>query len=385
MRELNALTKKLFSEGYTKENYPEYIKGYDSFYGGFEYKYDIKQRMVFKTPCRLFAKYASILEGMSYGGIDWSIENEHAICFCPYHTRKETCNLNHEQLECLSAGCHYENMHYCILKQTDEPYDYENSVEKQDDIAEQIRIRKRDEFIQNRNGRVCEWELRYNHSTQQWSQQYNVHTCLRQGCEYCSLRDIELLSKKSNIVYDVEIVSIEKGFGLIPDSEIKHITRNNKFTSHPIYENLANCILKQCENEIDNLLQSRHHTAIFFGQIKSVKAINVRAERKLKHDIYEDLALIKEEFTVSYTDVIEKQQKIQKSEKRTAAKQKRIDSVLKRYIQNGYDGLEKYRYQFDKMIERGDIDIDEANSARAEFLKKQEEKCEQNQLSFFTE
>lgn len=37
MEELNELTKRLFQEGYDKEHYPDYVKPFNQYYGGFEY------------------------------------------------------------------------------------------------------------------------------------------------------------------------------------------------------------------------------------------------------------------------------------------------------------------------------------------------------------
>lgn len=38
MKEINDLTRKLLAEGYTEERYPDYVRKYDWFYGGFTYK-----------------------------------------------------------------------------------------------------------------------------------------------------------------------------------------------------------------------------------------------------------------------------------------------------------------------------------------------------------
>ncbi len=119
---LNQLTEKLLAEGYTKENYPDYVRNYNELYGGFTYKHEYKRQMIFKTPCGLFCKYENAFDDMSYASIDWTAENDCLICFCPYHTRKTKCSLNDENLERFSVGCYYEDMHFCRLKRTDEPY-----------------------------------------------------------------------------------------------------------------------------------------------------------------------------------------------------------------------------------------------------------------------
>lgn len=382
--ELNQLTKKLFAEGYTKEVYPEYIQKYDEFYGGFTYKHEYKRQMTFKTPCGLFCKYDNAMDDMSYAGVDWTAENDCMICFCPYHTRKTKCSLNDENLERLSAGSHYEDMHFCRLKRTDEPYCEKHSIECLEEINQATKKRKIQEFSELHNGRICEMQLRYNRSTEEVSQTCDVHICMQMKCTFCTLRNKELSGKKVNIVYDTEIVSIEKGFGMIPDSEKTSILKNIKFTKHPVPETLAECILGQCRKEINDYLQTKYHTDLFFKRIKSVRALNVRAEKKLRHDIYEDLALIKEGISVSYTDVLEKEEKILKSQKKAQNKQKRIDAIIKKYIQQGYDGLGKDKYMFEKMVNKGLVCFGEVAGLREDFLNN-EMQSEQTQLSFFDE
>ena len=379
--ELNQLTKKLFAEGYTKENYPDYIEGYNEYYGGFTYKYEYKRQMVFKTPCGLFCKYDRGFDDMSYAGVDWTAENDCLICYCPYHTRKTKCSLNDQNLERLSVGIHFEDLHFCQLKRTDELYCKENSVEHLEEINEETKKRKIQEFSEKHNGCICEMQIRYSRSTEEVSQIYDINVCMEMGCTFCTLRNKEISGRKVNIIYDTEIVSLEKGFGMIPDSEKISIMRNIKFTKHPIPETLAECILGVCQKEINDYLQMKYHTDLFFKRIKSVRALNVRAEKKLRHDIYEDLALIKEGINVSYADVLEKEEKVQKSQKKSQNKQKRIDSLIKKYIQFGYDGLGEYQYRFDKMVDKGIIDFAEIATLREEFLKSQAE--EQIQLSFF--
>lgn len=383
MKEINNLTRKLLAEGFTEERYPDYVKKYDWFYGGFIYKHEVKRQMVFKTPCGLFCKFENVLEGMSYGGFDWSVEYDRAICFCPYYTRTTKCNKNDQTLEKLSAGAHYEDMHYCLLERTEEPYNYDNSVEKQEELNDQIQEQKLSEYKEKVKGHICYFQLHYNRSKQEYWQSSCCMTCIINNCDYCTLRQRELTGKKVHVVYDIKTTSIIKGIGMIPDELTESISRNHKFTKKPIHEDLAILIIKQCAKEINWKLRSEYHIEMFLGKTKSVEAINVRVEKKLKHDIYEDLALISEGIKVSYADVIEKQTKESKSRKRAAAKQKKIDRLIKLYITGGYESLGQKRYMFDKMVNKGEIDLDDVEERRHEYLIRQEEEQEQRQLSFF--
>lgn len=78
MGEYNLLTQRLLAEGYTAENYPDYVRlpggcwGKDplrNIYGGFEYTYQYRSQMVFKTKCGLLVKGSSFIGSMSYMGI----------------------------------------------------------------------------------------------------------------------------------------------------------------------------------------------------------------------------------------------------------------------------------------------------------------------------
>ena len=383
MKEINDLTRKLLAEGYTEERYPDYVRKYDWFYGGFTYKQETKREMTFKTPCGLYCKYESILEGMSYGGYDWSIEYGRAICFCPYSTITTECHKNDPLLEKLSAGALYETMHYCRLERTDECYNYENSVEKQEAINDQVKEQKFKEYTEKVKGHICNLQLHYNRHTQELWQSYHCLICITSNCDYCTLRQKELTGKKAHIVYDIKTTGIIKGIGMIPDEPTVSVSRNHKFTKKPIHEDLASLILKQSRREINDRLRSEYHAEIFFGTTKSVEAVNVRVEKKLKHDIYEDLAFIAEGVKVSYADVTEKKIQETKSQRRAEAQQKKIDSLVKKYITGGYESLEGKRYMFDKLVNKGEIDIDDLEERRHQYLVEQEEAQEQKQLSFF--
>jgi hypothetical protein len=385
MKEINELTRQLLAEGYTEERYPEYVKKYDWFYGGFTYKEEAKRQMVFKTPCGLYCKYESILEGMSYGGYDWSIEYGRGVCFCPYHTRTTKCLKNNQVLEKLHAGTHYEDMHYCHIERVEEPYDYEKSVERQKKLNEQEQEQKLKEYTEKVKGHICYSQLHYNRSKQEYWQSSDVRICIINNCDFCTLRQRELTGKKAHIVYDIKTTGIIKGIGMIPDETTESVSRNHKFTTKPIHEDLARLIVKQAVKEINWKLKSEYHVNLFFGDIKSVEAINVRVEKKLKHDIYQDLALIAEGITVSYADVQEKQAKETKSRKRAEAQQKKIDSLVKKYIAGGYEALGQKRYMFEKLADKGEIDLDDIEERRTEYLRRQEEaeEQEQRQLSFF--
>lgn len=96
----NKLTRQLFAAGYTKEQYPDYVKyrGYSSQFellGGFEYKPWFIRRLVFQTGCGLFVSGEELADdagGMGYQGILWCVENNNPIIMCPY----EKCSCGYK-------------------------------------------------------------------------------------------------------------------------------------------------------------------------------------------------------------------------------------------------------------------------------------------------
>lgn len=380
--DLNELTKKLLAEGYTKESPPEYVKEWSDYDGGFLLKEDYKSGLTFITPCGLLCKYKSTMSDMSYMGIDWRVENDCSIIHCPYKALKKRCEKNHSLLEdMVSDDLRTGRLRWCAVKTTDQPYNYDSSVDRLDHIAEQTELQKKKEFIAQKKGHVCLFQAFYNQSTEKWHQSYDVKVCLQNNCNFCELRQKDMTSPKVNIFYDYKITYIEKGFGLLPDSEDVIIYKNNKFNKSPISEALAQAVLSQVEKEIKSNLHYKYDFHVKNGWIKSFEILQVKIERKVKHDIYEDLDLIRQGVKVSYADVLEKQKIEKKSENRRKAQQKNFEKIRSAYITSGYKGLGKLQYGFDRLMRQDKIDIDEWDTERKSYLESQ--KNQAVQLSFF--
>ena len=281
--EKNLLTQKLLAEGWTKQNPPDYCDNYCWYYGGFTYSYDFKQKMIFKTPCGLFAQFSSVIEGGSYMGIDWSIENNCVPVKCPYYQSKEPCALNHPYLEQSRAKCTDGTLFPkdCAVTVTDEPYDYEHSVEKLYNHQHELKKRKIEEFIAKKNGHVCEFQLSYCKATETVRQRYNFQECITMGCTFCTLRQKDMTGKKVNIFYDVETKYTIKGEGLIPDEQKTAVKKNIKFTKHPITEELAKCILKEVEKELQSMKEFEAENRELAQNVPAQKAQIQRKELPL--------------------------------------------------------------------------------------------------------
>ena len=97
------MTKRLFQEGYDKEHYPDYVKPFNQYYGGFEYTLEAQRNLVFKTPCGLLVKGIHWNSGhMSFMGVDWCLENGNPTLNCPY--RNVSCKKRHELLQGITTN-----------------------------------------------------------------------------------------------------------------------------------------------------------------------------------------------------------------------------------------------------------------------------------------
>ena len=124
MMKLNLLTQRLLSEGWTKENHPDFVRDwayYSDFYGGFEYTAERLHRMVFSTPCGLLVKGSHWSSGhMSYMGVEWMPENDNPAINCPY--RKLGCEKNHQLLRHHASGGGLSKMVFCACHEVPVPY-----------------------------------------------------------------------------------------------------------------------------------------------------------------------------------------------------------------------------------------------------------------------
>ncbi len=85
--QLNELTKRLYAEGYTRENYPGYVVWGD--WQNFSYKWEHELKFVWETPCGLLVSGDSNIGrgiacgDMSYNGIWYCPENNNPDIRCP--------------------------------------------------------------------------------------------------------------------------------------------------------------------------------------------------------------------------------------------------------------------------------------------------------------
>lgn len=365
MKELNLLTKRLLGEGYTKENHPDYVRDFNEYYGGFEYTLKAIQPMVFITPCGLLVKGSNFLNGhMSLMGVDWTVENDCPTILCPYF-KKEPCLKNHELLrQCNIATCiRSERLVYCACKRTNQPYDYNFSIEKAHNDVWREAETLFNEFKQRRDGRACHQQCSYNRTTKTWQMHYDVQQCAHSGCTYCDILQKDLSPKRGNVFYDLKTTCTVKGFGLIPDEKATSISKGHKLLTKSASITICEEIARTCKKRIRDRCMLNRHSDFFQDPSLEIEILNLRAERKESRDLLQDLDDIKAGFKVTHISDQKKAAAEAKRSRRTKSKEARIKKLERLLSEKGYenlDGIDKIR--IDKYIE----------PARMEEIMKQE-------------
>lgn len=291
MSEINKISQKLLAEGWTQDQTPPGMKPWNKWNGGWEYHPQSRRNVVFETPCGLLYRRDELSYSghMSFMGVEWTEENDSITTFCPYYGRTEPCPDNDPLLESVHAGCHYENLHFCALHETDKPFCYEQSARRILDEADRLKEERWEAFSQARGGRVCQQQSRYNRSTGEWSAFYDPMYCTQMGCSTCKILGKELSDKRGNVFYDVRVEWTVKGDGFLPDEKRASITKGIKFLKKPCSLTLCEVIAKTCREDITRHETMRHHIDLFFGRIDSVEVFNIRAEAKAGRDLQQDL------------------------------------------------------------------------------------------------
>lgn len=337
MDKLNKLTQRLFSKGYTKENYPDDVRPFVPFYGGFTYRPETLYRLVFETPCGLLVKGSHFVTGtMSFMGIDWMPENDNPVVVCPYFTGIP-CEQNHPLL--------WERrgeIRHCACHLTDQPYSYEQSLEKAhakvweeaDALFEAFRIQKQ--------GRACKYRSRYDRMEKQWRMFYDPIDCAREGfCNYCDVLQSELSPKKGNVFYDVKISRTQKGVGLFPDETVVSIIKGKKLLDSSASLTLCEAIVRCCGAQIQESEENRSFRERFFDPTYTVEVQNIRAERQETRDLLQDLWDAAEGIEIVHAGDMQKAAAQKKRERKQAAQKRKIARLERLLLENGLDKLEK--------------------------------------------
>lgn len=390
MSEYNKLTQRLLAEGYTADNYPDYVKigggnfgkgdPLDNFYGGFEYTREYREKMVFVTGCGLFVKGSELGFGaMSFNGIEWTVENNCPVITCPL--RPDSCDKRFSQSLGGAGGGGLVKIFQCDLRQTDEPYDYERSIRKVRNDIDAEQHRQLEEYIRRKKGHYCVWHAHYNYWSKTWKQIYNPMQCARH-CQNigktCNLTGKEISKKRGNVFYDLKVTRIHHEEDLFRGQEEITITKGIRFLDHPTSVTICEQIAKRCKDDIQQRAAGRLHAEILLKGIK-VETVNVRVEQRESRDLLQDLEDLQAGIKISYDSDNKKQAKEEKSARKQAAKEARIRKIEKKILEVGYSNLDGDQYKADKLLDPDRIEELEAERQRIMIEKENEPK----QMSLF--
>lgn len=381
-KEYNLLTKHLLAEGYTADNYPDYVRIcrsgwgkelWQNMAGGFEYTKECLSKMVFKTGCGLLVEGSRFSTGhMSYMGIDWMPENNNPVITCPF--RKDDCNLRNPILGSAeeSGIC---KILQCDCHQTDEPYSYDKSMRKVvDDENKEIR-RKYDVFSERVKGHVCHWHMHYNYNTGEWRQSYDPLNCARY-CQnvggVCSLTHKPVNKKRGNVFYDVRTSHIRRDGTLFDGEEIVKIEKGIRLFDTAKSMTICEQAEKRCREHIYRLVKNRYHAEILLYGWK-VEVLNIRAEQRESRDLMQDLQDIRDGIEVTHASDVQKNQKEEKKKRRQQIQEAKINKLEKKILEIGYYNLKEYsidRIHADKWL--GEDRIKALERMREQKLKEEQ-------------
>lgn len=397
MSKYNRLTERLLAEGYTAENYPKdkvHIAHHyhdagdplDNYYGGFEYNRIYQDGLIYRTGCGMYVIGRNVLSGMGYNREDWCHENDNPVIRCPFD--KAECEDNDPRLYGVHGGG-LSIQCWCVCHRTDDSYNYEHSFEKHEKERQEEKMRKYEEFVQKRHGRVCERHAHYDERSREWSLVYEPKLCgsicySQNG--FCPMLNKQLDKKKGNVYYDLMTRGINHYAGsqisLFENSEWKNIEKGLKVFNKPVSLDICKAFVKVQKDSILELWKLNHHEALFFDKSLRAEVLNVRAEAKESRDLMQDLQDIRDGYAISHASDTTKEKKEQKKEKKDMAKQKRIEKLEKKLIEVGYQNLPE------RSLDRVHADkwIDPERLEKLEQIRQQKIREEQEkpvQLSLF--
>lgn len=334
----NLLTDELLLSGYSKEEYPEYVKvpsgsfgqnPLDNIYGGFEFQWNYLEQNYYQTGCGLYATARSCISDMSYMGVTWCFENDNVLIKCPY--RKACC----EQNDPILAGMG-PTFCFCSCHMTDQ-YEYENSIERiiREHDKEMEQLYK--QYEKEHSGRICRNHMYYSPRDGEWKFRYNPVKCAsscREG--FCPVRSRMLEKEKGNVFYDVRISTVRKDGTLFDGQPITSIIKGKKFLERQVSMDICRAIAASGKNEIfQREWWNGYSMCKMYDPDLEIEIVNIRADRRAGRDLEQDLEDIQNGILVVHESDRIKKQKEQKRVK----KQKRLECLERKIAKNGYVSL----------------------------------------------
>jgi len=379
----NLLTRELLAAGYTIDHHPDYVKVCSSQWGkhplenlagGFEYLRWYVDQFVYQTGCGKHVMGNEVLSDMHYMNVFWAHENDNPVIRCPFDN--PDCEKNDKRLHGIHGGglC---IQYWCVCHRTCEKYNYENSIEKANELRQQEQERKYKEYSDALNGRICYHHMYYNERTRSWNLRYEPYDCVRK-CHslFCPILNKELDKKKGNIYYDLKKRWIRSDGTLFDGEEVMTIEKGIRFFDKPVSMDICQSFIKLQSNEIyQRYWWNTGSTLQLFDKSFKAEILNIRAESRPGRDLMQDLADINSGIEIFHSSDLLKQKKETKKQNRLKRRQKAIDRLEKKILRTGYSGLEPF--SLDKC--HADKWLSVERIAELELQRAQLEKERQNQ------
>lgn len=239
---MNDLTKRLLAQGWTREHHPDNVF-WGAFDDGFEYKWEYQITLTWQTGCGLFVQGRSVgTSNTSFMGVQYCPENGNPLIRCPYG--KKGCEHS-------PAGLKHP---WCPCQLSQEPYDYDSSVEKL--RAEQSR-KEHEQWMEITGGQYCACVVGSNGYSGRLQVRYDVNQCIRFGCknEFCSIRKKPRDLTRVNIFYDIRRTRITR-IGFLDETKVE-LEKGAKVFPHQVARTDAEIWLKTKQAEYDPII-SKH-------------------------------------------------------------------------------------------------------------------------------
>lgn len=370
INELNALTKRLYAEGYTRENHPDTV--YWSDFQNLGYKWETMLGFTWETPCGLLIQGESDVgrglacEEAAYQGVWYCPENDNPLLKCPYE--KRDCQFIPAGFPVAECPCH----------QTEQEYDYQQSVEKVEDERRK-RQKENKQYMNIERGHYCACAVG-NNGFQGGLQEvhYDVAACIDYGCKnhVCLIRKQQRDLSKVNVFYDIRRTWITR-IGFLEEKWVE-VTKGVKVFEKPIARTDAEIWLKVRQAEFNPVhdeatidrpkktpddQRQEYFTKMhrkwpgydYFEFHYSIE--NVRIERREQRDILQDLRDVADGIEVVHEADKLRAAKEQKQARRKAGKESRIKKIERPILQCGWEGLDGIqRRRAEKLLDVDRID-----------------------------
>lgn len=356
----NLLTLQLLYEGYTPDNYPDFVEvdtsrlpgnnPLNNLGGGFIYKRDYLRQMVFKTPCGLFVKGENVFNNLGCMSVEWQPENNNPVVRCPFAKGGFSCDKQHLLLQKKDNGSDKLPIQFCSCRQTVEDYVYEESIEKAR-ADKNLRIeQKYQEFVDSKGGHVCRNHAVFNERDDSWHLYYSPEHCA-QDCysSFCPMRGRELNRKKANVYYDLYMKGVYEE-GLIKQ-EWERVQKGIRYFEKPVSKDICEAFIKLQSDEILRKYRLNHSRKFMADSSLVVEVKNIRAESRPSRNLEQDLADIREGRFISWAPDDEKKRKAEKRLRRAQNLEKRKRRLEKKILESGFENLDTWeRKRAEKLL-----------------------------------